>query len=71
VPTYALRYDVGDEQQVKIRCGQLIATQYGQLGVVFERHRNGLFELYSTDREIMRKVWYATRGLVKGSAVEG
>jgi hypothetical protein len=34
-PTYALRYDVGDEQQVKIRCGQLIATLYGQFFLGF------------------------------------
>jgi hypothetical protein len=43
----SLRYVVGDEQQVNVRCGQLITTQYGRLGVVFERHRGGLFELYS------------------------
>jgi hypothetical protein len=71
VPTYALRYDVGDEQRVKIRCGQLVATQYGQLGVVFERQRNGLFELYSTDRAIMRKVWYATRRAGEGLGGRG
>jgi hypothetical protein len=71
VPTFALRYDVRDEHQVKVRSGQLIATQYGQLGLVFERHHGGLFELYSTDREIMRRVWYATRQWVTGSAVEG
>jgi hypothetical protein len=34
-PTSALRYDVGDEQQVKIRCGQLIATLYGQFFLGF------------------------------------
>ena len=42
-----VRYAVGDEQQVKVRCGRLIATQYGRLGVLVERHRGGLFELYS------------------------
>jgi hypothetical protein len=71
VPTFAVRYDVRDEPQVKVRCGQLIATQYGRPGIVFERHRGGLFGLYSTDREIMRRVWYATRHWVTGSAVEG
>ena len=66
-----LRYAVGDEQQVKVRCGQLIATQYGRLGVVIERRRGGLFELYSTDREIMRRVWYATWHRVRARRSRG
>ena len=66
-----LRYAVGDEQQVKVRCGRLIATQYGRLGVVFERHRGGPV------RAVLDRPGDHVAGLVRhlasgeGSAVEG
>jgi hypothetical protein len=63
---YCLRYDSNDAQTVRIAIGGLLTID----GTPWhERTRDGLFEIISPDRQLMRGVWTMTRRYVKESQV--
>jgi hypothetical protein len=61
---FCLRYDPDDAQTVRIAIGGLL-TRGGTPW--HERTRDGLFEIISPDRQVMRGVWTMTRRYVKES----
>jgi len=61
---YCLRNDPDDAQTVRIAIGGLLTRD----GTPWhERTRDGLFEIISPDRQVMRGVWTMTRSYVKES----